>query len=529
MKVHLLKREDIAFPRCRWRSGLAAVLITLALLVHPTAIAQAFPAAAWTVSTPEQQGVDSRALADFYEALQASRVRIDSVLIIRHGQIVSEVYFPPYRAGLLHDLRSVTKSIVSTLVGVAQMRGDLHSVDDRVLGFFPWYEPHDDRQRALTVRNLLEMRTGIGWREWPYDSKSDVLRMAASSNWVEYILDRPMSEPPGTTFRYVGAAPHLLSAVLTRTTGRAAEEFAKTTLFEQLGIKQWSWAHDPSGNSTGESGLSLDPRDVARIGYLYVRDGVWQGRRLLPEEWTRRLFSEARAHGLRAASQLPPQYDLLWWVDGSVPFAMASGRHGQHLVVLPRHDAVLVVTGKTNDASSTLNMPQLVRSHLLPALGVSARANDPQAQHHLRDTLARLTKPVPMQPVAAGEPARAIASNRYEFAANALNLRSIEISFTRSAIAHFTMGWRAWTPSGEERLTRPFGADGQYASSSPTQWGTFASRGGWIDQQTLVIESELLQGSTVTTLQLRFKDNRLALTISDNDGARTELIGRVVK
>jgi CubicO group peptidase (beta-lactamase class C family) len=139
-----------------------------------------WPTAAWPESTPEAQGVDSAALRDFHEAVSASGARVDSVLLIRNGQVLSEVYFAPYRAGIPHDLRSVTKTVIGMLVGTAIQKHDLRSIDQRVMEHLPTQGPRDVRRSAMTIRHLLAMRAGIQWREWPYDSNSDVLRMAAS-------------------------------------------------------------------------------------------------------------------------------------------------------------------------------------------------------------------------------------------------------------------------------------------------------------------------------------------------------------
>jgi CubicO group peptidase (beta-lactamase class C family) len=479
------------------------------------------------VSTPEAQGVDPVALAGLYEALATSGARIDSVLVVRNGYIVSEAYFPPYRAGLRHDLRSVTKTVIGTLVGIALERGDLRSTNQRVLEFFPAHEPTDSRQAAITLDDLLQMRTGMRWREWPYDSRSDVMRMATSRDWVKYILERPMSGKPGVGYHYVGAAPHLLSAVLTRATGKSAAAYAAAELFEPLGIRQWTWLTDPTGISIGESSLSLLPRDLAKIGYLHLHDGVWDGRRLLPEGWTRRLFTHAETHGLRTSGRLPPQYRQLWWVDDAVPMAVASGRHGQHLVVLPRHDAILVLTGKTNDRSqSAVRISELVKTRLLAALGPAPLRASPGANRKLRETVARATAPTVLRGISTPALARTISGRRYVFTRNRLNIRSIRVDIAHTGPSRFTLAWRSRTWLRREvPLARPFGATGQFVTSEASRWGVFASRGAWIDARTLLIQTEILQSSTTTSMKLRFDGDVVELTITDNDGTHARLRG----
>jgi CubicO group peptidase (beta-lactamase class C family) len=491
------------------------------------AVAEPWPTTAWPVSTPQAQGVDPAALAGLYRALAASGARIDSVLVVRHGHIVSEAYFPPYRVGLPHDLRSVTKTVIGTLVGVALERGDLRTTEQRVLQFFPAHEPSDPRQAAITLDHLLQMRTGIQWREWPYDSRSDVMRMAASPDWVAYILERPMSGNPGAEYHYVGAAPHLLSAVLSRATGQSAAAYAAAELFGPLGIRQWSWLKDPTGISIGESSLSLLPRDLAKIGYLHLRDGVWQGRRLLPAGWTRSLFTQAESHGLRTSGRLPPRYRQLWWVDDAVPMAIASGRHGQHLVILPRHDAILVLTGKTNDRSpAAIRISELVKTHLLAALHAAPLSASASANRELHETVARATAPTVLRGIPPPALARTVSGQRYVFARNRLDIRSIRVDFARSGPSRFTVAWRSRTWLRREvPLMRPFGADGRFVTSEATRWGVFASRGAWLDGKTLLIQTEILESSTTTNMKLRFDGDVLELTITDNDGAQTRLRG----
>jgi len=484
-----------------------------------------WPTTIWPESAPETQGVDSVALREFHESLAASGASLDCVLLIRHGYVVSEVYFAPYRPGIPHDLRSVTKTVVGMLVGAAIQQKDIRSVDQRMATLLPQKDATDARKSALTIGHLLDMRTGIQWREWPYDSRSDVMRMAASRNWVEYILDRPMMANPGETFQYTGAAAHLLSAILTRATGEPAAAYAGVQLFGPLGIHQYDWLKDPQGNSIGESGLSLTPRDLAKLGYLHLRDGVWEGRRLLPQDWVRRIFAQAVPHGLRT-SRLAPAYHALWWVDGSEPMAIAAGRHGQTLLILPEQDVVLVLMGKTNDDSG-LDVPTLVRARLLPAFHPQSLPQNIIAQRALRNKEAQLSALTVMPGVAVPRTSGEISGRRFLLGPNGQRIHSIRVELPDRGAATFTIAWQSTTDvDGEAPFTRPFGKDGRFTLSEPTAWGIFASRGRWIDARTLLIQSEALQSSTMTSYQFRFTDGAVELIMTDNDGMNERLMGR---
>jgi CubicO group peptidase (beta-lactamase class C family) len=497
-------------------------LIALLLSGAVGALAAAWPTNDWEVSMPEAQGMDSRLLMRFYQQVAKPAYRTDSVLIVRNGYIVSEAYFAPYEKDLLHDLRSVTKSILGTVVGVAIQQGRIHGRHQQVLDFFPGHEASDPRQKLITIEHLLQMRSGIQWQEWPYDERSDVLKMAASSDWVRYILRRPMNAGPGVHFQYIGAAPHLLSAILTRATGQQAAEFARDQLFRSLGISDVKWLSDPRGNSVGESGISMRPRDLAKIGYLYLHDGRWDGAQLLPGDWVRHVFAGSSPHTVPLRRGLPPRYGTLWWVDERPLMAAAIGRHGQYLVVLPRQAMILVITAKTSDfTEQPLNITDLVSTYLLPA-AVSARPlpANPGATAQLRAALAQLSAGSALPGRAATGLARCVSGRVYRFERNALNLAELSIEFAPDHRSSFVMGWNTGLFSPAARFERPFGSDGRYLKSSTTPFGIFASRGAWQDANTLLIQSESLQSSTSTDLLMRFQGNEVELTAVESEGTK---------
>jgi CubicO group peptidase (beta-lactamase class C family) len=210
---------------------------------------------------------------------------LDSLLVVRHGKIVVEVYYAPYAAGIPHAEHSVTKAVISTLMAIASKDGLLDSPRHRVLNFFDRSKIAnvDERKEAITVQSLLDMTSGIEWTE-PLDGRPDsVIEMERSPDWVKFILDRPMSSAPGDTFNYNSGNPHLLSAILTKLTGMNALEYAKTKLFGPLGINDLYWRQDPQGISRrirtvlagsryGEDRLSIPAqRHVGRSGTASAR------------------------------------------------------------------------------------------------------------------------------------------------------------------------------------------------------------------------------------------------------------------
>jgi CubicO group peptidase (beta-lactamase class C family) len=234
---------------------------------------------------PEQQGIDSKALADLVRF--GASEKMDSLLVTRRGRIVAEAYYAPFRSGHRHRINSATKAVTGTLIAIALKNGLLDSVDHRVLEFFPDRKiaTLDDKKQAMTIQHLLNMTSGLEWKERLDDSVPVSLQaMERSPDWQQFILDQPMAREPGTAFEYSSGNSHLLSAIVNRLTGSALD-YAKAQLFDPLGITDLFWRQDPQGIPAGGAGLYLQPRDMAKIGYLYLRNGSWDGRQILPPGW----------------------------------------------------------------------------------------------------------------------------------------------------------------------------------------------------------------------------------------------------
>ena len=255
-------------------------------------------------------------------------------MVVRHGKIVVEAYYAPYAADIPHTINSVTKAVISTLTAIAFKDGLLDSPNHRVLDFFDRRSIAniDDRKEAITVQSLLDMTSGLKWTE-PLDGRPDsAIEMERSPDWVKFILDRPMSSAPGDVFNYNSGNPHLLSAIITKLTGMSVLEYAKAKLFGPLGINDVYWQHDPQGISIGGYGLYLQPRDMAKIGYLYLRKGAWEGKQLLPSAWIDKVT--------HATVDMPPlelelRYSNLFWALPNKHVYMAVGYHRQVIMVFP--------------------------------------------------------------------------------------------------------------------------------------------------------------------------------------------------
>ena len=345
----------------------------------------AWPTKGWPTSTPQAVGLDAKVLAGLDSEIAAGRYgNVDRLLVIRHGRVAFDKSYahdydriyadsvhvtgalnphdesgpynyynpwwhPYYRRGDLHSLQSVTKTITSAIIGVAVTRGDFPSLDTPVLSFFDTTKVAniDDRKRRMTVRHLLTMTAGFDWNEGlSYaDPRNTGSQLEESDDWVKFTIDRPMSEEPGTRFNYNSGASELLAYVFRKATKMDVEEYGARHLFAPLGIQRWYWKRIPMGLADTEGGLYLEARDLAKIWYLFLKDGVWDGRQVVSRDWVRRSVTPAIA-----VSSAPNalRYGLKWWLApdprDSTRFIWAgSGFGGQIPLAFPNDDMVVVV------------------------------------------------------------------------------------------------------------------------------------------------------------------------------------------
>jgi CubicO group peptidase (beta-lactamase class C family) len=232
---------------------------------------QVWPTHEWQTSSPEDEGMDSAMLAKLV-AFGTTR-SFDSLLIARHGRIVLDAYYAPYTADIPHAINSSTKAVIGTLIAMAHKDGLLDRLDHPMLDFFPGRDIAnvDDRKRAITVQNLLDMTSGLEWEEGTEGGREQsLIDLGRAKDWTQFILDRPMAHQPGEIFYYNSGNPDLLSAIITKLTRKRAAHYAQEKLFGPLGIDPPFWRRDPQGLTIGACCLFLSPHDMAKIGYLYL-------------------------------------------------------------------------------------------------------------------------------------------------------------------------------------------------------------------------------------------------------------------
>ena len=365
----------------------------------------------WKTASPESVGIDPARLAALTGSIRAwPELGVHAILIERDGKLIYEEYFDGFdeRWGLSlgkvnmtaetkHDLRSVTKSVVSALVGIAHGEGVIPSLDQPVVQWFPEYPELDtpDRKR-VTLTHVLSMTSGFEWNEdVPYtDPRNDEIRMTRDPQPLRYALSRSFSSNPGADYKYNGGLTQVMAAVLVRATKTSLQDYARAKLFEPLGITDVEWVGNLAGLPSAASGLRMRARDLAKFGSLYLHGGKWNGKQVIPASWvelsTRRHFrfrpAPARDRtGAAAAGEFG--YGYFWWYScfpsgpGLVEVRTAVGNGQQRVFVMPGLDMVVtVLAGRYNDFTTggTLGS-RILREHVLPAVKTGIRPGCPGA------------------------------------------------------------------------------------------------------------------------------------------------------
>ncbi|MCD4803666.1 MAG: beta-lactamase family protein [Anaerolineales bacterium] len=347
-----------------------------------------WPTSGWQTSTPESQGMDSSVLKTMLETVQTQNYNIDSITVIRNGYLVLDASLFPYRQDSKHIIHSCTKSIVSILIGIAIDQDFIEGIQTPVLEFFPdrTVSNLDPDKKSLTLENLLTMTSGLECRDSYLYRWSGLNEMRGSDDWVQFMLDLPMEAAPGTKFEYCNGASFLLSAIITETTGMSSNEFAEINLFTPLGISDLSWPINPQGINIGWGELRMLPQDMAKIGYLYLNGGEWDGEQIVPTTWvedsTRKYISATLEDG----------YGYQWWVDNSGVY-LALGYAGQFIFVVPEKELVVVFTSDLSD--SDFYTPQnLLNDYIIPAaVSPDPLPENPAAEAALHQLIEDLSLP----------------------------------------------------------------------------------------------------------------------------------------
>lgn len=497
----------IKITRTLWTAAFACLAIWA--LADQSATAAELPR-----STPEQQGIDSAAVADFVAALDTEIEDVHGLMVLRHGHVVAEGWWAPYRPEFIHTLFSLSKSFASTGIGLAIAEGHL-SVHDQVISFFPDAVPEEPtwQLEAMRVSDLLTMSTGhIGedLRAFSFDSSSPL---------PEAFLNLPVAHKPGTHFNYNTPASYMLSAIVHKLTGENLLDYLRPRLLDPLGIVDATWSTDPEGVAHGGFGLSITTESIARFGQLYLQQGMWEGEQLLPAEWVAQATARQTSNGSNPEGDWDQGYGYQFW--RSRHGYRGDGAGGQFAIVLPEHDAVVATTSGTAQMGDIMS---IVWDRLVPAMQDEPLDDNPAAAERLREQLNNLSiRMPPADPAADGN--REWLGRSWQFEENDFDIEALALEnrdgqtmvviTTPTGDHEIAIGNGAWM-AGRTGLFP--GAAGVLLGEDQGEGHRMAAAGAWTDTDEYTIRLAYTETPRVATLTLRFGEESLALDIDQIGG-----------
>ena len=381
MKIHFLKRSKFL---------LLVTFLWLLLSFNLSSCRTNFSDPDYKYSTPEQTsdgwetdslssvGMSQDLLVELINEIQRETYEnINSILIIKDGKLVLEEYFNFYNRDRRHRCYSVTKTIGSLLIGIAIDKKLIKEVNENISTFFPEYEDIDwsNGKSDINLHHILTMTAGLDWSEVgiPYSSsKNTHSQMYDSDDWARFVLERPMKHIPGKRFNYNTGTSNMLAHIIKNSTGWQADDFAEENLFKTLGISSHSWFKDPSGYpSTGgtNGGISLRPRDMAKIGYLILNNGRWKDSQILPASWIEETTKIHTNYGSAGYGYQLWSYSSKDTKGRKFEFFSAQGYGGQFIFVLPAQNMVIVSTAwNPDDQKKWFQSFDMLRKFILPSV-----------------------------------------------------------------------------------------------------------------------------------------------------------------
>lgn len=452
-------------------------------------------------TSPEAQGIRSAALLQFVEALDHQINEVHSFMLLRHGAVVAEGWWSPNEADQPHLIFSLSKSFTSTAVGLAAAEG-YFSLDDRVISFFPDEAPADPSANlsSMTVRHLLTMSNGQAFDTW--------LAMVGrpDGDWVRGFFDVPVTHPPGTQFLYNTGATYMLSAIVQKTTGVKLMDYLRPRLFEPLGIQNPRWQESPQGITAGGIGLCITTEDIAKFGQLYLQQGRWQDKPLLPVGWT----DEATSLQITNAGHPNPDwgqgYGYQFWRCRHGAYR-GDGVFGQYCIIMPEQDAVLAITSGVDifDMQQPLN---LVWDLMLPAMQPESLPEDTESQQRLTEKLADLAHP-PVKGAAQSPTALQVNHRTYRFEDNSLGIRGLVFDFAEDGCTASLN-----TVTGDETLSCGYGRwqhgeTGLFRQPTLFDRTPFLASGAWVSETTFTMLVRLYETPFFYTVDFYFIGDEL--------------------
>ncbi|NWL86786.1 serine hydrolase [Paenibacillus sp. 79R4] len=460
-----------------------------------------------TRTTPEQLGIAAKQVIAFLDDVGKHKSELHSFMLLRHGQVAAEDWWAPYAPELPHMLFSLSKSFTSTAIGMAVHEGII-TLDDAVVSFFPDDLPGDvpEHLGAMQIRHLLMMGTGHD------EDTMDALIAAEDGHWVRAFLELPVPHEPGTHFLYNTGATYMLSAILQKASGQSLMDYLTPRLFKPLGIENPTWDTCPRGINTGGYGLNITTEDIAKLGQLYLQRGLWNGVRIMDEEWVHEATRKQISNGDGGDSDWAQGYGYQFWRCRHGIYR-GDGAFGQFCLVMPEQDAVIAITSGTGDMQAIMNS---VWDHLLPGFLPEPIAED-ESSVALGECLAKLHLEVPKLGSKSMLEAQ-ISGTRYEIEQDRTEeapfpLKNLCIKFDKDrARLDFKL-------ESEDSIT--LGREHWLTESTVTIEGKDTRTAGsftWKSQDELILTLQAIETPFCITLELHFVDDAVTIHSSYNVG-----------
>ncbi|MFC2103536.1 serine hydrolase domain-containing protein [Bacteroidota bacterium] len=466
-------------------------------------------------STPEEQGLDSELLADMLEKIKLEDLKVRSVIIIRNGHLVLESYVHPYTKDVLHDVKSVSKSIISSVVGLALKENIIESLEQKVSDFLPeYFQDEDSIKRNIKLSHLLSMSSGLSIDE----NGSIMNEIMTKEDWVEETFKQPIVSSPGEEFSYCTFLTHAMSLVLSKASRTGLLELTHKHLFNNLGIKEVYWEKGPHGYYFGGDKLWLTPRAMAKFGYLYLNNGMWSNNQILPQEWveasTKNQFKE-----FPDSSYIG--YGYGWWLGKNGSY-YARGAGGQIISVYPERDMVVVFTG-----ADSYVWQNLTNEFILPAVnetGLLPPNHD--AKLRIKNMIGELELPEPISLQPVPEIVKKISDKKFILENNDLGFSEITFSFNEPDVFSIVIKYE------DKILDLLAGLDGIYRVNKEVKWGIkpdnniIALRGTWLNETKLFLDFHEVGEPFYFEVELEFSsDNISALFTWQPFGWKFHVVG----
>ncbi|NQY06915.1 MAG: serine hydrolase [Flavobacteriaceae bacterium] len=324
----------------------------------------------WQTSDLKSKNIDSTRIYALFNQLHGEKHQVHSMLVFKNNELLVEEYFGDNAIDKPHDIRSVNKSIRAILLGIAIDKEIIKSVDDPISNYLKDLKPKknlDPRKEQITIKDLITMSTGLECNDWDKNSKGQEDRVYKKSNWLQYTLDLPQVNDPGTVSNYCSMGTLILAKIIENASGMTLAEFAEKQLFKPLEITNIQWGHTSEKKiiSAGKR-LYMTSRDLGKIGQLILNNGIWDGRQVVSETWLNEMLSVKTT-----ITGIP--YGYLWWEipiqtkEGSTISKTATGNGGQYIMVFPDSNIIAIFTGGAYNSPNDKLPFAIVKDIVLPA------------------------------------------------------------------------------------------------------------------------------------------------------------------